>query len=77
MNHLLYNIAVLMLFSGIIILTYYLSKAYNQPVNYPKPIKQQEKEPSLDEVYDMKPTEIYKKMFINPSVFQGYEEVNY
>jgi hypothetical protein len=64
-----------MLFTGIIILTYYLSKAYNQPINYPKQIKQEEKAPTLDEAYNMKPTEIFKTMFINPSVFQGYQEV--
>jgi len=77
MNHLLYNISVLMLFSGLIMLTYYLSKAYNQPTNCPKQIKQVEQEQSLDEIYNMKPTEIFKTMFINPSIIQSYQEVNY
>jgi len=30
MNHLLYNISVLMIFVGLISLTYYLAKAYNK-----------------------------------------------
>jgi hypothetical protein len=74
MNHLLYNIAVIMLFSGLIILTYYLSKAYNQPTSCPKPI-QAEKEVTIDEAYNMRPTQIFDQMFTKPSIWQGYESV--
>jgi hypothetical protein len=74
MNHLLYNIAVIMLFSGLIILTYYLSKAYNQPTSCPKPI-QNEKEVTIDEAYNMRPTQIFDQMFTKPSIWQGYESV--
>lgn len=74
MNHLLYNISVIMLFSGLIILTYYLSKAYNQPTSCPKPVVQ-EKEPTIDDAYNMRPTQIFDTMFMKPSIWQGYESV--
>lgn len=75
MNHLLYNIAVIMLFSGLIILTYYLSKAYNQPTSCPKPIDREEKQVTIDEAYNMRPTQIFDQMFTKPSIWQGYESV--
>ena len=74
MNHLLYNISVLMLFSGLIILTYYLSKAYNQPNTCPRPMIQ-EREPTIEETYDMRPTQIFDAMFTKPDIWQGYQTV--
>jgi hypothetical protein len=73
MNHLLYNISVLMIFVVLISLTYYLAKAYNKN-ECPKQevIK---KELTIEETYAMKPTQIFDSMFTQPSILQGYESV--
>lgn len=75
MNHFLYNISVIMLLSGILILTYYLSKAYNQPTSCPRQIHA-EPEITIDEAYTMRPTQIFDTMFTKPSIWQGYESVS-
>jgi hypothetical protein len=75
MNHLLYNISVLMIFIGLISLTYYLAKAYNKK-ECPLPEPQNtEKEPTIDDAYNMRPTKIFDSMFTKPGVWQGYESV--
>jgi hypothetical protein len=73
MNHLLYNISVLMIFIGLISLTYYLAKAYNKQECPKKEIV--EKEPTIDETYTMRPTQIFDSMFTKPSIWQGYESI--
>lgn len=73
MNHLLYNISVLMILVGLISLTYYLAKASNKN-ECPK----QElirKNPTIDETYTMRPSQIFDSMFMKPSIWQGYESV--
>jgi len=74
MNHLLYNISVLMIFVGLISLTYYLAKAYNKTECPKQEIMKKEK--NIDEIYDMKPTEIFNSMFVKPDIWQGYESVS-
>ncbi len=76
MNHLLYNISVFMLLSGLFILTNYLSKSYYQQPGQacPKP-EIVEKEPTLEESYNMRPTQIFDAMFMKPSIWQGYGSV--
>ena len=74
MNHLLYNISVLMILIGLISLTYYLAKAYNKP-ECAKQIEIKEKEPSIEETYAMRPTQIFDAMFTKPSIWQGYESI--
>jgi hypothetical protein len=87
MNHLLYNISVVMLLSGIIILTYYLSKTYNQPkcqqLLQQQQIllqKQQEEydyyQPNIEKTYTMRPAQIFNNMFSKPDIWQGYESVS-
>ena len=73
MNHLLYNISVLMIFTGLISLTYYLAKAYNKTECPTQKVI--EKEPTIDETYNMRPTQIFDSMFTKPSILQGYESV--
>jgi len=73
MNHLLYNISVLMIFIGLISLTYYLAKAYNKK-ECPKQ-EVVEKEPTIDETYTMRPSQIFDSMFSKPSIWQGYESI--
>lgn len=73
MNHLLYNMSVLMILVGLISLTYYLAKAYNK-TECPKQ-KPIEKEPSIEETYTMRPSQIFDTMFTKPSIWQGYESI--
>jgi hypothetical protein len=76
MNHLLYNISIIMLLSGLFILTNYLSKTYYLQKGQvcPKP-EIPEKEPTIEESYNMRPTQIFDVMFMKPSIWQGYESV--
>ena len=76
MNHLLYNISIVMLLIGILMLTYYLTKAYNLPQPNNCNINNYDKDISLDEVYSQKPSDIYKVMFNEPSIWQGYQQIN-
>jgi hypothetical protein len=74
MNHLLYNIAVAMLLLGIILMTSYLTKAYDMPSqNIPKqkPIE----ESPIEQAYNSRPSQIFDAMFTKPSLWQGYETI--
>lgn len=75
MNHLLYNIALIMLLVGILMLTYYLTKAYNTNSQIKITNDEYNQEQTLDDVYDMRPSQIYKVMFNEPSIWQGYETI--
>jgi Na+/phosphate symporter len=75
MNHLLYNISVLMIFTGLISLTYYLAKAYNKKECPKYNETEKEKEITIDETYTMRPSQIFDSMFIKPSIWQGYESI--
>ena len=75
MNHLLYNISIIMLLIGILMLTYYLTKAYNNnnqitdnDINDNDNIIT-----PLDDMYNMRPSKTFKVMFNEPSIWQGYE----
>ena len=75
MNHLLYNISIVMLLIGILMLTYYLTKAYNNQANINTTNINDDTEitPSLDDIYNMRPSKTFKVMFNEPSIWQGYE----
>ena len=75
MNHILYNISIMMLLIGIILLTSYITKAYNKSNIQPTKcnLYNNVKEPSVDDVYKMRPSNIYKVMFNEPSIWQGYQ----
>jgi hypothetical protein len=78
MNHLLYNISIVMLLIGILMLTYYLTKAYNNQsnINNTDINDDTENTPSLDEIYNMRPSKTFKVMFNEPSIWQGYETID-
>jgi hypothetical protein len=65
MNHIIYNISLILLLLGIIILTSYLSKA-NSQCNIQVPRKEENKENKLA-------TKVYSKMFNQPEPWLGYE----
>jgi hypothetical protein len=73
MNHLLYNISVLMIFVGLISLTYYLAKANNKNECPKQEII--DRESNIDETYNMRPSQIFDAMFTKPSIWQGYESI--
>ena len=75
MNHILYNISIVMLLVGMLMLTYYLTKAYNISQSNCN-INNYEKSMTLEEVYNQRPSNIYKSMFNDPSIWQGYEQIN-
>jgi hypothetical protein len=77
MNYLLYNIALIMLLVGILMLTHYLTKAYNSNNIVPNNENNSyNNEPTLDEVYDMRPSKKFSVMFNEPSIWQGYETIS-
>ncbi len=75
MNHLLFNISLIMLLIGVLMLTHYLTKAYNtNNVTITNDYKSDQ--PTLYDVYDQRPSKIFKVMFNQPSIWQGYETIN-
>jgi hypothetical protein len=64
-----------MLLVGILMLTYYLTKVYNKDNQLKITNDIYEQESTLDDVYDMRPSQIYKVMFNEPSIWQGYETI--
>lgn len=74
MNHILYNIAIIMLLSGIIILTSYLSRTYQQRT--PTPVNVVEDDNYIEKAYNMRPTQIFNTMFTQPSLWQSYQTLN-
>lgn len=78
MNHILYNIAIIMLLVGIIIITSYITKAYNKPISTStcNNTNNQDENITVDQVYKLRPSKIYKTMFNEPSIWQGYESLS-
>lgn len=82
MNHILYNISLIILSLGIILLTVYITKASSNGFKTSDTIlmEQQELErqrrglSSEESIYDYRPSKMYKKMFSNPSVWLGYSD---
>ncbi len=84
MNHILYNMALIILCCGIILITIYITKASTNSFKTTNQVllEKQEylKNNSLqignETIYDLRPSNIYSKMFSNPSVWFGYNEFN-
>lgn len=78
MNHILYNISLLILVVGIILMTVYITKASNngfqtsdkQILN--KRLKLTDK--PYQSIYDYKVNKEYQKMFSQPSIWMGYQD---
>ncbi len=64
-----------MLLVGILMLTYYLTKAYNTN-NTIITTNDYNIEPTLDDVYDFRPSKSFSVMFNEPSIWQGYETLD-
>ena len=68
MNHILHNISLVILFFGIILITVYITKAYNTNKCITRPTDMDIDNNDTD-IYDERPTKLFKKMFQNPSVW--------
>lgn len=82
MNPILHNISLILLSVGIILLTVYITKASSNGFKTSDVIlmEQQELEKrrrgltNEENIYDYRPSKIYKKMFSEPSVWLGYSD---
>lgn len=81
MNHILYNISLIILFIGIIMMTIYITKAsdVNYMTNEKEILMRQNlnKPESVNNIYDYKISKAYKNMFSNPSIWMEYTEFDY
>jgi hypothetical protein len=71
MNHILYNISIIILFFGIILMVIYITKATHIPPLKPTGIRKKYN----NDIYDDNPSQIFKPMFNQPSTWSGYESV--
>ena len=81
MNHILYNISLIILSFGIILLTVYITKASSNGFKTSDVIlmeqqleRQRRGLTNEENIYDYRPSKVYKKMFSNPSVWLGYSD---
>lgn len=72
MNHIIHNISIVFMFFGIILLTYNLTKTYNQCPNT-QPKSESKQNFSLE---SERPSRIFNKMFKLPDVWMGYADFN-
>lgn len=75
MNSILYNLSILILGTGIIMITIYITKVNNNGYIYPAQnglrIKNNE-----NDIYNDKPSDVFKSMFSQSSIIQDYQEFN-
>jgi len=72
MNHIIHNISIILIFFGVILLTYNLTKSYNKcPV-----IIQQKQEVDKNIVLQDKPSKVFNKMFNSPDIWMGYADID-
>jgi hypothetical protein len=77
MNHILYNISLVILFIGIILMTVYITKASNNGyMTYHKQLKNKEKAivKPYETIYDYNVNKEFQKMFSQPSIWMGYQD---
>ena len=77
MNSILYNLAILILGTGIIMITIYITKVNNNGYTMYKQnglrVKNNENE---NDIYNEKSSDIFKKMFSESSILQDYQTFN-
>jgi hypothetical protein len=70
MNHIIHNISIILIFFGIILLTYNLTKSYNKCTI----ITQQKQDTNQNTVNQDRPSKVFNKMFNSPDVWMGYAD---
>lgn len=63
MNNILFSISIIILFYAIILLTIYITKSTFKCIKI-----------NTEDIYTIRPSEIFKKMFSQPSVWTGYQD---
>ena len=76
MNHILHNISMILLFFGIILMTVYFTKASNNgfETTEKKNLQNVRRRETYQSIYDYRVTDDYEKMFIQPSMWLGYQD---
>jgi hypothetical protein len=77
MNHILYNISLLILVVGIILMTVYITKASNNGFQTSDKLNLNKNyliEKPYKTIYDYKVNKEYEKMFSQPSIWMGYQD---
>ena len=70
MTHIIYNISMILILIGIILLTYNLTKSYYKcPI-----IVKQNKEINQNIINQDRPSKIFDKMFTLPDIWMGYAD---
>ena len=70
MNHIIHNISIILIFFGIILLTYNLTKSYNKCTN----IVQEKSDVNQNTINQDRPSKIFNKMFNLPDIWMGYAD---
>ena len=77
MNHILYNISLIILSLGIILMTIYVTKSYNINTYISPEIDPQTKETMNQDAYTQRPGTIFKDMFLqNSSWLNKYQSID-
>ena len=80
MNHIIYNISIIILTVGIIMMVVYVTKASNNNFLTSEQMLMRRKAMHPSEsggtIYDYKVAKEYKKMFSEPSVLFGYQTLD-
>lgn len=70
MNHIIHNISIILIFFGIILLTYNLTKSYNKCTN----IVQEKSVINQNTINQYRPSKVFNKMFNSPDIWMGYAD---
>lgn len=70
MNHIIHNISIILIFFGVILLTYNLTKSYNKC----SVVVQQKQDVDKNIVNQDKPSKVFTKMFNSPDIWMGYAD---
>lgn len=73
MNHIIYNISIMLIFFGAILLTYNLTKSYNKCSIAPY----KNKEDDIRQLSNQdRPSQIFSKMFDQSDTWMGYADID-
>jgi len=69
MNHILHNISLIILCLGIIMMTIYVTKSYNNKTYIPRIMDPQTNDAMNHDAYTQRPATIFKDMFLQNSAW--------
>ena len=74
MNSILYNLSILILGTGIIMITIYITKVNNN--GYILHVQDVLRIKNENDIYNDKPSNVFKTMFLESSIIQDYQTFN-